>query len=112
MTDLGEGGGITVQLDGPYGGGGSIGKISELVLPAESWKGVESPFSMTITSDCVSMRSKVDLWPTAALMEELTVIGTGLCAVNDNGIVTVYAFGNKPQSDITIQATFTEVGAE
>lgn len=108
MVDLGDGGGIVVQVDGPYGGG-STGKITEILLSAENWKGADDLFSMIVTVDGVSQRSKVDLWPSKELMESLNDMGTGLCAENADGVVTVYAIGNKPDIDITIQATLTEV---
>lgn len=109
--DLGEGGGITVQMAGPYGGSAGSSKITEIAMTAARWKGAESPYSMIVTVEGVSQRSKVDLWPTKEQWDILETIGTGLCAVNEDGVITVYAIGNKPTDDMTIQATITEVTA-
>lgn len=109
MVDLGEGGGLVVALSGPFSGGGSSGKLVEITLPFANWKGAKSPYSMTLTIEGLSQRSRIDLWPSVSNLERLRIMGTGLCTENDNGTVTVYALGNKPDEDITIQASITEV---
>ncbi len=109
MVDLGEGGGIVVELAGPFSGGGSSGKLVEITLPFANWKGAKSPYSMTLTIEGLSQRSRIDLWPSVSNLERLRIMGTGLCTENDDGTVTVYAIGNKPDEDITIQASITEV---
>lgn len=109
MVDLGEGGGIVVKLSGPFPGGGSSGKLIEITLPFANWKGAKNPYSMTLTIDGLSNRSRIELWPSVSNLERLRIMGTGLCTENDSGTVTVYAIGNKPDEDITIQASITEV---
>ena len=42
-------------------------------------------------------------------LEAMRCAGLALAAVNDNGLVTVLAFGGKPEEDMTLQATVTEV---
>lgn len=109
MVDLGEGGRLVVALSGPFSGGGSSGKLVEITLPFANWKGAKSPYSMTLTIEGLSQRSRIDLWPSVSNLERLRIMGTGLCTENDSGTVTVYALGNKPDEDITIQASITEV---
>ena len=109
MVDLGEGGGLVVELAGPFSGGGSTGKIVEITLPCANWKGAKSPYSMTVSMEGMSQRSRIDLWPSVSNLERLRAMGSGLCSENNNGTVTVYALGNKPDADITIQASITEV---
>lgn len=109
MVDLGEGGGIVAELAGPFSGGGSVGKLVQITLPAENWKGAKSPYSMAVSVEGLSVRSRIDLWPSVDTLESLRIMGSGLCAENNEGAVTVYALGNKPNTDITVQATITEV---
>ena len=45
-------------------------------------------------------------------MEQLAIFydkSLALVAENEGGVVTVYAIGQKPENDYTIQATITEV---
>lgn len=109
MVDLGEGGGIVVEMAGPFSGGGGLGKVIYVTLPKENWKGGKSPYSMALSIDGLSVRSRIDLWPSVENLESLRIMGSGLCAENNTGAVTVYALGNKPNADITIQASITEV---
>ena len=109
MVDLGEGGGLVVELAGPFSGGGNAVKLVQITLPSANWKGAKSPYSMTVSMEGLSQRSRIDLWPSVSNLERLRIMGSGLCAENDSGAVTVYALGNKPDEDITIQASITEV---
>ncbi|MGM9585160.1 MAG: hypothetical protein ACI3V1_06405 [Faecousia sp.] len=109
MVDLGEGGGFVVELNGPFSGVGSTGKIAQITLPFANWKGAKSPYSMTVEMDGLSKRSRIDLFPSIENLENLRIMGSGLCAENDDGTVTLYALGNKPDADITIQVSITEV---
>lgn len=68
------------------------------------WHQVVEVANATITS-----RSKVDLQPSA---EQLTVFyekSLAFVTENDNGVVTVYCIGQKPENDYTIQVTVSEV---
>lgn len=90
-------------------------KIITLSLPASNWTGTLSPFSQVFeagTLNGVTKKSKIDLQPTTDLLTYLQDAEISLVATNDNGIVTVYAVGYKPDIDITIQATITEVNME
>lgn len=83
--------------------------MSELSLRASDWTGTESPYSQVVEVSGVTANSKVDLNPTGEQLNSLATNRTILNTANDNGTVTVYAIGNKPTEDYTMQATITEV---
>lgn len=98
---------LQARLKGPYG---SLAiRAVELTLSAEGWKGAVSPYSQAVTLPGITERALVELQPAAALLEQLRQSGIGLAAENDEGLVTVYAFGAKPTQDIAMQATIMEV---
>ena len=83
--------------------------MSELSLRASDWTGTESPYSQVVEVSGVTANSKVDLNPTGEQLNSLATNRTILNTANDNGTVTVYAIGNKPTEDYTMQVTITEV---
>ena len=83
--------------------------MSELSLRASDWTGTESPYSQVVEVSGVTANSKVDLNPTGEQLNSLATNRTTLNTANDNGTVTVYAVGNKPIEDYTMQVTITEV---
>ena len=109
VNQYGAGGTMTVTMEGPFGSFGSLVKVVEILLPVSGWKNANSPYFQTVSVEGVSINSKVDLQLTPEQIASVFSAGFGLTAVNDSGTVTVYAIGNKPQSDITIHATITEV---
>lgn len=113
-VEYGEGGGLTVTMDGPFAGsGGTSGvKLTTINAPANAWKGGESPYSQTVAVDGVTVSSKIDVQLSADQVKLYANQIIAIQAVNSNGIVTLYAYGNKPESDIAIQATISEVLGE
>lgn len=88
-----------------------IARIAYIDLLAANWVGASSPYSQVVHIDGVTENSQVDLTPS---IEQLVVFydkDLGFVTENEDGIVTVYAIGQKPENDYTIQATITEVGA-
>ena len=84
-------------------------KIGSVTLLAKDWEGSGSLYSQVVSIDGVTENSQVDLTPS---VEELAVFyekDLTFVTENEDGIVTVYAIGQKPQSDYTIQVTITEV---
>lgn len=108
-TQYGEGGSISVMMEGPFGGGGSSVKLAEVVLPVSEWKGAESPYSQAVTVDGISQNSMVNLQLSVEQLAQFHNKDITFTAVNENGTVTVYAIGDKPDGDYTIQATLFEV---
>lgn len=105
--DYGTGGPISVSMAGPFGGGGgSAAKLRNITLPAANWKGGESPYYQVVEVEGVSVNSKVELQPSAEIFYNKVMAFT---AVNEEGVVTVYAIGDKPTDDYIIQAEITEV---
>lgn len=102
--------GISVQMEGPFGGGGtSAVKLTEIYLPAANWKGAISPYSQVVTVEGVSVNSMVNLQPSVEQLEIFHDKDIAFCTENDGGVVTVYAIGDKPANDYTMQATIVEV---
>jgi hypothetical protein len=84
-------------------------KTASVALASTDWTGTESPYSQEVIVDGATSNSKVDLQPTGEQLNSLATNRTILNTANDNGTVTVYAIGNKPTEDYTMQATITEV---
>ena len=83
--------------------------IGEVTLLASKWVGEASPYSQVVTLAGVTENSQVDLTPS---VEQLAVFhhkDLAFVTENEDGVVTVYAIGDKPLNDYTIQATITEV---
>ena len=107
----GSGGGISVAMEGPFGGSGSAVKLVDITLLASAWKGAESPFSQVVTVEDVSVNSMVNLHPSVEQLEIFHDKDLAFSTENDDGVVTVYAIGDKPTRDYTIQASIMEVVA-
>lgn len=90
-------------------GGGSTAKIGYVTLLVEAWQGTENLYSQIVSIDGATENSQVDLTPS---VEQLAIFynkDLTFVTENDNGVVTVYAIGQKPTNDYTIQVTLTEV---
>lgn len=108
--DYGNGGSYTARMAGPFGsGGGSSVKLTQITLPAAAWKGGESPYSQVVTVEGISVNSMVDLQPSVEQLEIFHDKDIAFTTENEGGVVTVYAIGDKPTNDYTIQATIMEV---
>ena len=107
----GQGGGITVAMEGPFGGSGAAVKLTQVTLPAANWKGAESPYSQVVAVEGVSVNSMVNLQPSVEQLEIFHDKDLAFSTENDGGVVTVFVIGDKPSNDYTIQATIMEVVA-
>ena len=108
----GNSNGISVQMAGPFAGGSaSAVKLTEISLPAANWKGAISPYSQVVAVEGVSVNSMVNLQPSVEQLEIFHDKDIAFSTENDDGVVTVYAIGDKPTNDYTIQATIMEVTA-
>lgn len=86
-----------------------LDKIATLTLP-NNWSG-NGPYTqvVTVTGYLVSPRTKVDLVCDETAINIMTDSGTNIIyIVNDNGTLTAYAIGEKPNASITVQAVISE----
>lgn len=103
---------LSVQLAGPFSAGGSAAsKLTEITLPLDGWKGAVSPYSQVVAVEGISISSMVDLQPAPDQLEQLRGKEIAFLTENEEGIVTVFAIGQKPDADYTFQATIQEVSA-
>ena len=84
-------------------------RIVEIELLSANWVGEDSPYSQVVNIEGTTEYSQVNLRPS---IDQLTIFydkDLSFVTENDDGIVTVYALGDKPANDYVIQATVTEV---
>lgn len=84
-------------------------RIAHVDLLAANWVGDANPYSQVVDIAGVTENSQVDLTPS---IEQLVIFyekDLGFVTENEDGVVTVYAIGQKPENDYTIQVTITEV---
>lgn len=98
---------LTARLVG--GTGGTITKVTDIVMKVDSWHGGEGMWEQIVEVAEASEHSKIDLQPSAEQFLILQKIEAAMAVENAAGVITVYVTGNKPKTDITIQATITEV---
>ena len=84
-------------------------RIATVTLAANAWSGSAEPYSQTVNVNTVTSATKVDLQPTVAQITSLQNDDIALMAENIDGVVTIYSFGGKPSSDMTMQAQLMEV---
>lgn len=85
-------------------------RIADVNLLAANWVGDSSPYSQVVEIEGITEYSQVDLTPS---IEQLVIFyekDLGFVTENEDGVVTVYAIGQKPTNDYLIQVTITEVG--
>ena len=91
------------------GGGGVSARITNITLSASAWKGADNLYSQVVSINGITAYSKVDLLPS---VEQLAVFynkDVTFVTENEDGVVTVYAIGEKPTLDYTMQVQITEV---
>ncbi len=84
-------------------------RIATITLPMANWGGSEAPHSQVVEINTVTAATKIDLQPTVAQIVALQNDDIALMAENISGVVTIYSFGGKPSSDMTMQVLLTEV---
>lgn len=85
------------------------GILTEVQLLASGWVGDLSPYSQVVAIDGITENSKVDLLPSAEQLAIFHDKDLALVTENEGGVVTVYAIGQKPLNDYTMQVMITEV---
>lgn len=98
---------LTARLTG--GSGGTVTKVTDIVMKVDSWHGGAGMWSQIVEVAEASDFSKIDLQPSAEQLLILQKIEAAMTVENAAGVITVYVTGNKPKTDITIQASITEV---
>lgn len=88
---------------------GSSATIGTVNLLADKWIGEENMHYQVVDIEGVTENSQVDLTPSVDQLLVFHEKDLTFVTENDGGIVTVYAIGQKPKNDYTIQVTITEV---
>ena len=84
-------------------------RVVSISLPKNSWSG-SNVFSQQVTVSGITTKSKVDLQPDSAALVQLINDGvSALYIANNNGVLTAYAVGASPTTNLTLQATVMEV---
>ena len=84
-------------------------RLTDITLLASAWVGSDNLHSQVVTIPGITEYSKVDLLPS---VEQLAIFhnkDVAFVTENEDGVVTVYAIGDKPLLDYTMQASITEV---
>ena len=87
----------------------AVPTYASVILRASDWVGADDPYSQVVTIAGVTDKSKVDLLPS---VEQLAIFhdkDLAFVTENDDGVVTVYAIGEKPTRDYTMEVCITEV---
>lgn len=84
-------------------------KIGEVTLLASAWEGEDNLYSQIVSIEGVTENSQVDLTPDVRQLAIFYNKDITFVTENEGGVVTVYAIGQKPLLDYTIQVTITEV---
>lgn len=84
-------------------------RLAYVTILASKWVVNGIVCSQVVDIEGITPYSKIDLLPS---VEQLTIFhdkDLAFVTENDDGVVTVYAVGDKPQNDYTIQVAITEV---
>lgn len=88
-----------------------IVKIGWVTLLGTAWEGEGNLYHQVVNIEGVTENSQVDLTPDVQQLAIFYEKDLTFVTENEGGIVTVYAIGQKPENDYTIQVTITEVVA-
>jgi hypothetical protein len=98
-----------IQILGSFHNSTPIARIAEIELLSSGWIGDASPYAQVVNIAGITEYSQVDITPNAAQLGIFYDKDLSFVTENENGIVTVYAIGDKPLNDYTVQVTITEV---
>lgn len=87
----------------------SMPKLTTVTISASGWSDSSSPYSQVVAVNGVNVNSRLELLPTPAQISELQEAEISLTVTNNNGVVTVYSFYGKPESDLEMQILITDV---
>lgn len=83
--------------------------IGEVKLLAAKWAGGNNLYSQVVTIAGVTPYTQVDLTPSVEQLAIFRDKDLAFVAENEDGVVTVYAVGDRPTNDYTMQVTMKEV---
>ncbi len=86
-------------------------KIAEIVLRASAWTGADKLYSQVVAIDGITPYSQVDLKLSSEQLALFHEKDLAFTTENEDGVVTVYAIGDKLTNDYTVQVSITEVVA-
>lgn len=86
-------------------------RLGTVTLLASTWTSNGNLHAQVVEIDDVTENSQVDLTPSVEQLAIFYEKDLTFVTENDGGVVTVYAIGQKPTNDYTIQVTITEVSA-
>lgn len=96
-----------------FGGGSTVGasaRITNIMIPSSAWvTESDNLHSQVVSVHGVTEYSKVDLLPSVAQLAIFHEKDVSFVTENEDGVVTVYAIGDKPTNNYTMQAQITEV---
>ena len=90
-------------------GGDTTPKLTSVTMRASAWAGSNDLYSQVVNCSGVTINSKLDLQPTPAQIVELQYAEVSLMLSNTDGVVTAWAIGGTPDSDMTMDVMITEV---
>jgi hypothetical protein len=97
------------SCNGSHELGGTMVRIGEVTLLASDWVGSSNAYSQIVNIEGVTKYTQVDLTPSVEQLVTFYEKDLSFVTENEGGVVTVYAIGQKPMNDYTIQVTMTEV---
>lgn len=97
-----------VNVDGSSGMPAGA-RLASITLLASSWTGTGSLYSQVVSIDGVTENTQVNLAPSVEQLAAFYEKDVTFVTENDDGVVTVYVIGQRPQNDYTIQANLVEV---
>lgn len=100
MVESGQGGGSPTSRQS---------RVGYVTLRANAWVGQNSLYSQVVDIAGVTENSQVDLTPSVEHLAIFHEKDLAFVTENEDGVVTVYAIGQMPTNDYTIQVTITEV---
>lgn len=84
-------------------------RVADVELLASNWVGAESPYSQIVNIEGITAYSQVDITPNVSQLDIFRDKDLSFVTENEDGIVTVFAIGDKPANDYVVQVTITEV---
>lgn len=88
-----------------------VARLSSVTVFASAWEGADGLYSQVVTIEGVTEYSKVDLLPSVEQLAIFRNKDVAFVTENEDGVVTVFAIGEKPTNDYTMQVQITEVAA-